>query len=196
MNEKIVIKKDLDEKSIGLKNFLLQPYDRFGSENEDFAAIIYVKGGCSNGNSEAKSDDKSAWMYYIKTPDKEYEDHSNTELKGFSQNRMTLEAIIQAMTGLINLQIDRHKLLFVTDYNDLFGGITEWGKSWQENRWTRSKNKKIIDLDEWLIIFHAVEDYFSGSKVLFYSKSTPEFSEGMNQVTEFVNSQTGYKTSH
>lgn len=192
------MKKHSDQSNIALKklkHYQLKAYQGLSDKKSDFSAVIYLKGGCSNGNEPAKIVSKSAWMYYIETSDKQYEDYSESVLQGYTQNSMTLEAMIQAMTGAINLNINNKKLLFVTDYGALEGGITSWSEGWISNSWRKSKGF-VEDIPRWKKIIFGVDDYFPKSEILCITKNNHhkylEYCEGLARVTDFVDSKTEF----
>lgn len=172
---------------------------------DNYFAIIYLKGGCSNGNSKISSRDTSAWMYYIEFPSSRKniqvndKSHGNYVLEATtmkSQNRMTLEVMKEAMKEAINLGINKNKLLFVTDYNDLAKGINTWSKKWLINGFRNSKGNFIVDKDLWKNLIDTYDEKFPNSEVLFLDKGKKEnwlqFISGMQIVTDFVNSRTGF----
>ena len=177
--------------------------DHYSKDN--YFAIIYLKGGCSNGNTEINLEDRSAWMYYIEFPssrkniqvtDKSLEHYVLEATTMKSQHRMTLEVMKEAMKEAIKLGINKNKLLFVTDYNDLAKGINSWSKKWQINGFRNSKGKFIVDKDLWKNLIDTYDQNFPNSEVLFLDKGKKEnclqFISGMQIVTDFVNSRTGF----
>ncbi|KJY65799.1 hypothetical protein JF73_03710 [Lactobacillus helsingborgensis] len=172
---------------------------------DNYFAIIYLKGGCSNGNTKISSRDTSAWMYYIEFPSSRKniqvndKSHANYVLEATtmkSQNRMTLEVMKEAMKEAINLGINKNKLLFVTDYNDLAKGINSWSKKWLINGFRNSKGNFIVDKDLWKNLIDTYDQNFPNSEVLFLVKGKntdlPQFKSGMQIVTDFVNSRTEF----
>ena len=113
-----------------------------------------------------------------------------------SQHRMTLEVMKEAMKEAIKLGINKNKLLFVTDYNDLAKGINSWSKKWQINGFRNSKGKFIVDKDLWKNLIDTYDQNFPNSEVLFLDKGKKEnwlqFTSGMQIVTDFVNSRTEF----
>lgn len=167
----------------------------------DFFAVIYLKGGCSNGNEKISLTDSSAWMYYIeitapdsKTADKCYEDHFKYKESAYSQNSMTLEAMWQAMNKLCELGINDRQLLFITDYQVLAKGINNWSYNWTDNNFVRKDGSVIEDSGKWQDIIDNFFEKFRNSQIYYLSKKDlkeyPEFEEGMKKVTDFVNSET------
>lgn len=172
---------------------------------DKYFAIIYLKGGCSNGNTEINLEDRSAWMYYIEfistkkniqVTDRSLEHYVLEATTMKSQNRMTLEVMKEAMKEAINSKINKNKLLFVTDYRNLAKGINCWKRNWKINNYKTSDNKFIVDKELWKKIIKTYEKHFPQSKVLLITKKNkkyfPQFIDGMQKVTEYVNGKTKF----
>ena len=161
---------------------------------DKYFAVVYLKGGCSNGNTEIDLEDRSAWMYYIEfTSSGESIFGNNVELAKSkyvvnSQDTMSVEAFTNALDRIIKMEKNEKHLLIITDYTALYLGIT----------------KSIVDPssydDETFWVNQVKKDYsslFPHSEVLLITKKEkndyPQFIEGMQKVTEFVNGETKFK---
>ena len=75
-------------------------------------------------------------------------------------------------------------------------GINSWSKKWQINGFRNSKGKFIVDKDLWKSLIDTYDQNFPNSEVLFLDKGKKEnclqFISGMQIVTDFVNSRTGF----
>ena len=77
---------------------------------DKYFAVVYLKGGCSNGNTEIDLEDRSAWMYYIEfTSSGESIFGNNVELAKSkyvvnSQDTMSVEAFTNALDRIIKMK--------------------------------------------------------------------------------------------
>ena len=161
--------------------------DEFSKDN--YFAIIYLKGGCSNGNTKVNASDTSAWMYYIEFPSSGKSIFGNDVIPGKlkSQDTMSVEAFKNALKEICKREENEKHLLFITDYTALYLGIAK-----------SIVNPSPYD-DETFWVNQVKKEYsshFPNSEALLITKKNkdyyPQFTEGMRKVTEFVNGKTKF----
>ena len=161
--------------------------DHYSKDN--YFAIIYLKGGCSNGNTKLNASDTSAWMYYIEFPSSGKSIFGNDVIPGKlkSQDTMSVEAFKNALKEIHKKKKNEKHLLFITDYTALYlgilGSIVNPSPYDDKTFWVNQVKKEYSSL-------------FPNSEVLLITKKEknhyPQFKEGMKKVTEFVNGETKF----
>lgn len=140
----------------------------FGQENikQDYFATIYTDGGSRNTGASKQGGkvaptDKAAWAYLIEKNKQKVADGAGGRL-GATNNEMEIEALIEAMKKLIELDYQKENLLFCLDSQYVINGVTKWLSGWKKRGWKRASgpllNKELWqEIDSLLKKFPSIE---------------------------------------
>lgn len=103
------------------------------------SVLVFTDGACSGNPGPG------GWGALIQSPKGEQE-LSGGELST-TNNRMELEAVIQALRFLIQEGIDQAELY--TDSQYVKNGITQWVHNWKTNQWKTAAKKPVLNQDLW-----------------------------------------------
>lgn len=124
-------------------------------EKEEMRKIdVYTDGACS-GNPG-----KGGWGFVIVEKDESIYEKSGGEAKT-TNNRMELQAVIEALKEVHACQLSNEELTVYTDSSYVKNGITEWIKKWKKNGWKSSSNSPVKNQDLWLILDSLVSSFSS-----------------------------------
>lgn len=104
---------------------------------------IYTDGACS-GNPG-----KGGWGFVIVEDNKIIMEKSGFE-KETTNNRMEMQAVIQALHGIHDAEFSDCDLTLYTDSSYVKNGITQWIKKWKQNGWISSSKTPVKNQDLWL----------------------------------------------
>ncbi|MFP4113739.1 MAG: ribonuclease HI [Spirochaetota bacterium] len=103
---------------------------------------VYTDGGC-HGNPGP-----GAWAFVVRS------DSSVVEMAGgeslTTNNRMELEAVIQALRTIAEESNRPRRVTVHTDSQYVKNGITTWIKTWLKNGWMTSAKKPVKNRDRWI----------------------------------------------
>lgn len=115
---------------------------------------LYTDGACS-GNPG-----RGGWAFVIVEKDEAIYEKSGRE-RQTTNNRMEMQAVIEALKEVHARHLLREELTVYTDSSYVKNGITEWIKKWKKNGWRSSSNAPVKNQDLWLLLDSLVSSCFS-----------------------------------
>ncbi len=102
--------------------------------------IIYTDGGCSGNPGPG------GWAYTL-SADGVYEKEASGAALNTTNNRMELQAVIEALKAAEQLTAER--IIVYTDSQYVKNGITNWIKNWKVNGWRTANKKPVKNQEYW-----------------------------------------------
>ena len=103
---------------------------------------VFTDGGC-HGNPGP-----GGWAYVIET-DGQRDEASGGE-PDTTNNRMELEAVIQALRAVAQRGDEPRTVTVHTDSQYVRNGITTWIRTWMRNGWKTAAKKPVKNQDRWI----------------------------------------------
>lgn len=103
---------------------------------------VYTDGGC-HGNPGP-----GAWAFVMRTDDGLIEKSGGDRLT--TNNKMELEAVIQALRVVLDSTGSRREVTVHTDSQYVKNGITSWISTWLKNGWMTASKKPVKNQDRWI----------------------------------------------
>lgn len=103
---------------------------------------IFTDGGCWGNPGPG------AWAYVIKTPAGLWEG-SGVD-RATTNNRMELQAVIEALTHLESSAYGNRPMALTTDSQYVKNGITTWIHTWVRNSWRTANKQAVKNQDLWM----------------------------------------------
>lgn len=107
-----------------------------------------------------------AWGFVVVQDGKEIYEASGSEY-GTTNQRMELEAIVQALQYISTIRRPNEKVMVYSDSAYAINCyLQDWYVKWQENGWVNSKKENVANRDQWQKIIPYFENFwYSFSKV-------------------------------
>lgn len=102
--------------------------------------IIYTDGGCSGNPGPG------GWAYTL-SADGVYEKEASGAALDTTNNRMELQAVIEALQAAQELNAER--ITLYTDSQYVKNGITDWIQKWRVNGWRTANKKPVKNQEYW-----------------------------------------------
>lgn len=103
---------------------------------------IYTDGGC-HGNPGP-----GAWAYVMRVDGRQTEGSGGDPTT--TNNRMELEAVIQALRAVVDSTATPRAVTVHTDSQYVKNGITSWITTWLRNGWMTSARKPVKNRELWI----------------------------------------------
>ena len=113
-----------------------------------------------------------AWGFVVVQDGKEIYEASGSEY-GTTNQRMELEAIVQALEYIKTIRRPNEKVMVYSDSAYAINCyLQDWYVKWQENGWVNSKKENVANRDQWQKIIPYFENFwYSFSKVKGHANS-------------------------
>ena len=104
--------------------------------------IVFTDGGCSGNPGPG------GWAFVIIDGDKEPIERSGGDLQT-TNNRMELQAVIEALKYIITLNEPISSIQIHTDSQYVKNGITVWIHNWKRNGWRTASKAPVKNKEYW-----------------------------------------------
>lgn len=122
---------------------------------------LYSDGGSRIKNNKKggsiKKTDPSAWAFYVKGPQIEYQEAK--AFYGYTNNQMELAGFISALKYLKSQNLQKEKISCYLDSKYVLQGITQWLPNWIKNNYRASSGKPIKNPEYWQALAALLKEF-------------------------------------
>lgn len=105
---------------------------------------LYADGSCLN-----KPRDVGGWAFMYELDSQRTIERSGAE-RNTTNNRMELTAVLMGLRSLLDLGMENHNLLVISDSQYVIYGASRWIHGWKAENWRIGKSKEILNRDLWI----------------------------------------------